>query len=671
MVLSRKIKFVFLFSLFVTGIFFLYANFVSSSNPDYRVGFETSMRKVFIKNDIQPFQGKWADQVNNQWSISLAKNEYESFQIVVKANTNLQNVKIIPSNFGNLGVEVHPVGYFKLSRHSHQHPNNPLGWYPDVILTYKDSINIRNGDYQPFWVTIHAPKGISSGDYHGRLTITPGNKELTINVHVYDFTLPDKPSLPTALQFKGDAREGIDNTRIFDYYASLPSRKGKDTCRGYLLKEEIEDILIDKYRMWPDNIYGAGFGIDCLKKLYDHYGFIDQSQLLAGPHSINGSCEIVRSILYIPLPADVDNYLDAYFNHLSTALSYVPRAIRNDLYVFILDEEEDCYNTGKYIAKRIHDFGMPAIMASYDLQIEGKNSNGQDVDKEFLGYLKGLTVWPDNWRGRVVRKYTEAWPYTTGFGHPGCNWFIESKLLNTRVLLGYSAYKFDFDGFLYYRMDNWGEELYKGKKKDADPIKIRDDGTAYIDNWDPLDESYGDKGGGGNGQSSLFWPGPTKILPTIRLANWRDGMEDYEYYKIAGCLRGKKIKVSSSVVDSDSSKRTDNPDNIYTERERIAQLIESFGGNASRCRGPFSKTKSSYCGDGSCNNGETCSTCQADCGACPAPHHSTDINQDSKTDIQDLGILLSNWGKTDRGRYDINQDGKTDSEDVSILFSTI
>ena len=76
---------------------------------------------------------------------------------------------------------------------------------------------------------------------------------------------------------------------------------------------------------------------------------------------------------------------------------------------------------------------------------------------------------------------------------------------------------------------------------------------------------------------------------------------------------------------------------------------------------------SSYCGDGSCNNGETCSTCPTDCGVCPTPHYNLDINQDNKVDIQDLGILLSNWGKTDKGRYDINQDGKTDNRDFAEI----
>ncbi len=53
------------------------------------------------------------------------------------------------------------------------------------------------------------------------------------------------------------------------------------------------------------------------------------------------------------------------------------------------------------------------------------------------------------------------------------------------------------------------------------------------------------------------------------------------------------------------------------------------------------------------------------------PSINPDINNDNKIDVRDLGILLSNWGKTDKGRYDINQDGRTDNEDATILLPAI
>jgi chitodextrinase len=51
------------------------------------------------------------------------------------------------------------------------------------------------------------------------------------------------------------------------------------------------------------------------------------------------------------------------------------------------------------------------------------------------------------------------------------------------------------------------------------------------------------------------------------------------------------------------------------------------------------------------------------------PAKKGDSNNDGKVDIIDLGIFLSNWGKTSKPPADINQDGKVDIIDLGILLS--
>jgi starvation-inducible outer membrane lipoprotein len=46
-----------------------------------------------------------------------------------------------------------------------------------------------------------------------------------------------------------------------------------------------------------------------------------------------------------------------------------------------------------------------------------------------------------------------------------------------------------------------------------------------------------------------------------------------------------------------------------------------------------------------------------------------DFNNDSKVDVTDLGILLSNWNSTSRPPSDLNQDGRVDVTDLGILLS--
>jgi hypothetical protein len=74
------------------------------------------------------------------------------------------------------------------------------------------------------------------------------------------------------------------------------------------------------------------------------------------------------------------------------------------------------------------------------------------------------------------------------------------------------------------------------------------------------------------------------------------------------------------------------------------------------------------CGDGTCDSTETCLSCPADCGSCPADKES-DLNKDNKVDVIDFGILLSNWNNNSKPASDINQDGRVDETDLSILLN--
>lgn len=47
-----------------------------------------------------------------------------------------------------------------------------------------------------------------------------------------------------------------------------------------------------------------------------------------------------------------------------------------------------------------------------------------------------------------------------------------------------------------------------------------------------------------------------------------------------------------------------------------------------------------------------------------------DINNDGQVDIEDLFILLQNFGKEEtNNKADLNKDGKVDAEDLLILLS--
>jgi hypothetical protein len=48
---------------------------------------------------------------------------------------------------------------------------------------------------------------------------------------------------------------------------------------------------------------------------------------------------------------------------------------------------------------------------------------------------------------------------------------------------------------------------------------------------------------------------------------------------------------------------------------------------------------------------------------------TADLNSDGLINMQDVSILMANWGSTSRPKADINQDGYVNMQDVSIMMS--
>lgn len=102
----------------------------------------------------------------------------------------------------------------------------------------------------------------------------------------------------------------------------------------------------------------------------------------------------------------------------------------------------------------------------------------------------------------------EGWWYLhAGVHNPYPNLLMGYDPGQLRTLLGPMSYQSKVDGFLYYRVDRWYNH----------PVLA--DGP--LSTWDP--RTWNNVAGDG----SLFYPGPNGPMPSIRLQNFRDGMEDY------------------------------------------------------------------------------------------------------------------------------------------------
>ncbi len=166
------------------------------------------------------------DGVGSAQSISLyaARGETESFQIIVRAPAGgLSNVNVQAPNLSGPQVTLYREYYLYLASGSSDwasNQNKPLGpgYYPDALIPFLNPTTgqpvtggtypaapfpVTAGQNQPVWVDITVPRTTPAGTYSGVFTVTSdqGNASVTLNLTVWNFTLPVKPALKSCFMY--------------------------------------------------------------------------------------------------------------------------------------------------------------------------------------------------------------------------------------------------------------------------------------------------------------------------------------------------------------------------------------------------------------------------------------------------------------------------------------
>jgi len=202
---------------------------------------------------------------------------------------------------------------------------------------------------------------------------------------------------------------------------------------------------------------------------------------------------------------------------------------------------------------RVPDYGLKSGLADV-VDIWTPLTARYKLDKVEAARRRGEHVW---------------WYICIAPRHPHANWFIEYPAIDARSLMGVQSFKFKTEGFLYYTFTRWSVNDH--------PIRA----GPYTD-WNPA--SYK----GNNGDGSLICPGPDGPLPTIRIENLRDGLEDYEYFRLLedemtmaerqGAHKAmleaarKALIVGDDVVKSLTEFSKD-PEAIYRKRREVAKAV--------------------------------------------------------------------------------------------------
>ncbi len=495
--------------------------------------------------------------------INLARNEKESFQIaVLPADGRLKKVSVRVSDLTSPGgatfarkhIDCDVTGYVETKkRPPYDVPH--VGWWPDPILNFLGPVDIAEGDLQSFWIRLRAPADQAPGDYRGTLTVTAENAApvaLELRVRVYGFTLPVASPLPLAITFSPH-----DSPVPATKDAQAAWRKTDDYPMNAWKRHDVAwgDFLADYYITFDSLYHHTEPNFKILQRLkeqgrlgcfnlgyWNYYDDTEKSRAAWQTNTLERLQNAYASAKELGLLEHAyiygcDEVATQYFARVEEAAARIKAA---------------CPGVPVMTTTYDHSFGMSSGINSVDAFCP--LTPKYDAEKVAAARAAGKKVW---------------WYICCGPHHPYANMFVEYPAIEGRLLMGAMTAKERPDGFLYYQISIWNSEK---------PIT-----TGPFTDWSARSwTTYH-----GDGAWTCVGPdgGP---LPTQRLENFRDGLEDFAYVRLLEDLVRQReagpatpwlaranaaLSVPASLV-KDLKTYSRDPAELYAWRSRIAALIE-------------------------------------------------------------------------------------------------
>lgn len=484
--------------------------------------------------------------------LELARRECESAQILITASADAPvadvTVELTPLAGADLQrfdgeVTWQRVGYVRRQRPYHQHPCGvpaEENWLPDPLLP-PAPFTVRASATQGVWLTARAAGGTKPGVYTGHVLVTAGGKPLRsvpVTLRVRDFSNPKTFGMPTAFC----VMDGFTKAQYPERFEEM-KRKTHDLMLSHRLNPD--DISRTEPPRIGDLLYAREKGMSRFNIL----------NLVPKPDKPS------KWLCYSPLSA----YTPAFYEALKTRLTPVVAELRKhglekSAYLYGFDERPNDYYPaiGELWRKLRADFPDIPVMTTammYRDMRDGKSYPEQDITDWFCPLT---SVYDPDLSSRLRAQGRQVWWYVCcGPTYPQANFasleypFVEGRLL------GWLTYRYHSDGLLFWHVNLW---------PDKPPLTTDD---TFLGAW----EAENSLRMPGDGQ--LLYPGADGPLPSIRLANVRDGIEDYEWLLL---LEQKIGRAASEAVSSELIRSmTDferSPDALRKTRARLADALE-------------------------------------------------------------------------------------------------
>ncbi len=178
-----------------------------------------STRKVLPSDPPEAYNDHWS-AAQREVRLRGARGEVVPFQIILTTVQPLTGVDITPGDFVGPGViSADAVTLYRESYYTVASNSDPWGYglppahlppgpIPDALIPFEDPyvpgrrvgapFAVPAGRSQPVWVDVAIPPNAAPGDYTAVFTVTVNGTvltRLTVKLHVWDFALPERPSL--------------------------------------------------------------------------------------------------------------------------------------------------------------------------------------------------------------------------------------------------------------------------------------------------------------------------------------------------------------------------------------------------------------------------------------------------------------------------------------------
>lgn len=513
----------------------------------------TARRVLDVKDYVS---GKY--KLDSRVELLVARNEYEGFQIVVLGNPD-RDTKVgvrlpeLRSSAGNvIKADALEWGYiFPITTERPEYPVDFVGDYPDAIMEGQmEEFTVPKCAFSTVCVRAGIGVDIPAGVYSGQLELLSGTEsyKIDISLEVKDFTLSVTSSVKV----------------VFSFFESFYAQWYNYNSLSDEQKMRIYDFLL-KYRISPNNIYASD--------IYPELKFLPELRKKGANFCTLGYLAEKNKVGQRQLDEIIDIYRKRF-----DAVSQAGFADMSYLYAF---DELSCQSAAE---KEAAGQVMTALKKALPLLRSVQTSSPvADIRPYFDVWvpLFNYVIGSDNELEKLRSSGQEFWWYSADEPRkPYPNFFLDYPVFDNRIIFTLS-YMYDMKAVLYWCINReWATNMdIKGQWPEK--------------SWKPyIINIHSNKRQFKNGMGNYVYPGKDgRILPSLRLENLRDGVEDYEYLvmlknlteelknKQAGCTMigeaEKLLKIPATVAVAANDYSAD-PDHLMKYRREVANMVEKM-----------------------------------------------------------------------------------------------